>query len=83
MGQIYRYKDENNNIIYVGLVYGNALDDIHRRIAQHKQDKWTENFKGTIGNIGYTRTIYSSDSGRNRCFRDTLHKQILICRTYV
>lgn len=48
MGQIYRYKDENNNIIYVGLVYGNALDDIHRRIAQHKQDKWTENFKGTI-----------------------------------
>lgn len=48
MGQIYRYKDENNNIIYVGLVYGNALDDIHRRIAQHKQDKWAENFKGTI-----------------------------------
>lgn len=41
MGFIYRYKDtKDNKYKYIGLVYDDGIWRLHRRIQQHKKDKW-------------------------------------------
>ena len=41
MGFIYRYKDtKDNKYKYIGLVYDDGIWRLHRRIQQHKRDKW-------------------------------------------
>ena len=49
MGLIYRYKDIDNTIIYVGKVTGNTVEAIQKRIKSHKHyDEWAKKFSGIV-----------------------------------
>ncbi len=46
---VYRYRDKTDNKVkYVGIVYGNKLADLDRRIDQHTRDPWYDNTEWTI-----------------------------------
>lgn len=51
MGFVYKYLNKRDKkAVYVGIVYGDSMKDLDRRLAQHKRDPWFTRY----GNYGYS-----------------------------